>query len=143
MRVYTKTEMISVLTSVSNHLSQYTDRFPELISVVLELANTAKSLNHRNGTKASKAAQPKKRSKSAILTYTEDTIIVRGIPWGMVGKRVKLAFNKIANKVSNTINPETGKLYFLSCYDKKAKGFCLPRERESEVLDILMKEELL
>jgi len=136
----TKSEMSKRLMRMSATLSQHMDKFPGLATVVAELVSVAQDPMGNNVRAKVKERVP--IPKPVTINYSGETLLVRGVPWGQLGVALKLTFNKIVGKQSKALNPETGQPYFLSCYDKKAKGFRLPREKADEVLAALQDANL-
>jgi hypothetical protein len=130
---YTKDEMTAVLNGLSSRLSEHTGQFPGVSGAVLALALAAKDpMAAPEGVKVKKEKKAPK-VKPVALDYSGDSLMVKGIPWGQVGVALKAVFNELVGKQSKMLNPDTGKPFFRTCYDKKAKAFRLPKDKEPEV----------
>lgn len=121
----TKPAMIAHLVALTSHLTQHTAQFPGLVPVIKALSKAAVDPT---------AAKP---VKPVTIDYSEETLLVKGIPWGQLGLALKNTFNQMVGVKTQTVNPKTGEPYFKSCFDKKAKGFRLPTAKKDEVLQAL------
>lgn len=130
-KAYDKKTMSELLSALSTHLSAHVGQFPGIAVAVVALADAARDPTVRQVQ--AKAEKEPAKPKPVALSYEGSTVLVTGLPWGSVGVALKNAFNRIVGKQSKTINPETGEPFFLSCYDKKNKGFRIPKEKEPEI----------
>ena len=139
---YNKAGITRLLTDLSSAMAAQTADFPALIPVVLAMTVAAKdpTITPESAKVAPKAAKPKK-AKPVSLSYEGESLIVRGTPWGQVGLAVKQAFNKIVGRASKQTDAAGGVIY-LTCWDKKAKGFRLPADKVAEVMVVLKDKGL-
>lgn len=131
---YTKDEMVHLLTSLGAILSEHTGEFPGISAAVLALSKAAKDPTVTpESVKVAKKPGKAKPPKPVALDYSGDSLLVKNVPWGQMGLALKQAFNAIVGQKSKTVDPSTGEPYFKSCWDKKAKAFRLPKDKEAEV----------
>jgi hypothetical protein len=132
--------MSAVLTQLGNHLSQFTGEYPGVAGAVLALVKAAKDPTEGMAqVKAVPKAAPK--VKPVTITYSGESLLVK-TPWGQAGKALAHTFKMIVGKRGKSINPETGEPYILSVYDKKAKAFRLPKDKEAEVMAAIKESGL-
>lgn len=129
MSKHTKEEMINILVTLSEKLTKHTSAFPALVGVVVAMNEAAEDLT----AKAVKKEPKPQKVKPVTIDYEGEQLLVKGVPWGQVGLALKRLFNQIAGVPTKTIDPATGEPFFRSCFDRKAKGFRLPKDKDAEV----------
>lgn len=129
MKTYTKNELIVLLTNLNTHLAEHVSEYPALSSVVKELSKAIK-----DPTKGKKAPITIEYEGKDLLV--KNTPFPRGEGW-QVAVALKEAFNVLVGRKSKKVNPETGEPYFLTTWDKKAKAFRIPAEKENEVKEVI------
>ena len=133
-KTYNETDMKALLTNLNAHLALHTDEYPGLVPVVKALAKAAE-----NPTKTKEV-----KVKPVTIEYEGKDLLVKNTPFPkgpqwQVSVALKEAFNALVGRKSKKVNPETGQPYFLTSWDKKAKGFRIPAEKEQEVKTAIQK----
>lgn len=133
---YTRESMIRVLTDLSHAMAAEASHFPACAAVSVALAEAAKDPTQTAESTKVPVKPKAKAAKPIAIAYDGKTLAVTGVPWGQAGLAIKQALNAIVGVETKTTNPETGRPFFKSCWDKKNKCFRLPLEKASEVLDL-------
>lgn len=129
MSKHTKEEMTNILVALSEKLTKHTSAFPALVGVVVAMNEAAEDLT----AKAVKKEPKPQKVKPVTIDYEGESLLVKGIPWGQVGLALKGVFNRIVGKRAKSVDPKTGEAYFLTSWDKKIKGYRLPKDKDAEV----------
>lgn len=134
---YSKAEMVKLLVGLQSHLSEHTSKFPGIAPAVIALSQAAKDPT----VSAQKTEAKAPKVKPVTINYSGESLLIK-TPWGQAGKALAHTFKVIVGKRSKSINPETGEPYFLSVFDKKAKAFRLPKDKEAEVMAAIKESGL-
>lgn len=150
-KVYTKGQMVKLLSGLTDALKAQEKKYP-CVSPVVEAMNLA-SLE-LTGIKASFAskvlddmmadAKPKAKPKvkPVHITYKDGEIEVKDVPWGKAYYALCRIFG-VAKPGQFHDKPGAeydGTPIYKSCYDKKSKSYKLPLDKSPEVLDFFKAE---
>jgi len=134
---YTKDGMIQLLKDLSSAMKSEIPHFSGLAPVVLAMTEAAKDpcKTHESNkvAAATGATAASKPVKPVSISYTSKDIHIK-TPWDQAGKALGDALKAIVGNTTKSINPETGKPWFKSIFNKKVKAHVVSRDKEAEVL---------